>query len=440
MLLIENGYVVDPKSGTAKIQDVFIKEGRILKVGENLRGQNALCDCESGMAEDITIIDAKEMVVMPGLIDVHSHFRDPGFTYKEDILTGAKAAAAGGYTTVVLMANTKPCVDNTETLKYILNKGHETDIRVETCACVTMGLKGQEPVNFDKLYAEGAVGFTDDGIPITDYEVLKQAMVHLAGKKIPISLHEEDPKLIDNNGVNRGTASKHYGIGGSPRDAEIELVKRDIALALETGAVVNFQHISTKEAVELIRDAKLKSENIHAEACPHHFTLTEEAVIWHGTLAKMNPPLRTEEDRAAIVEGLIDGTLDIIATDHAPHSVEEKAKPITEAPSGIIGLETALSLSYMELVDKNGMDFVTLANRLCLAPAAMYGLKARGYLQEGALGDVVIFDPKAVWVAGNYLSKSSNTPFTNKELKGVVKYTICNGQVVYDRNKREELK
>lgn len=440
MLLIENGCVIDPKSGTAKVQDVLIKEGRIFKVGEKLKEKSMLSDCESGLSEPVTTIDAANLVVMPGLIDVHSHFRDPGFTYKEDIETGAKAAAAGGYTTVVLMANTKPCVDNVETLKYVLDKGKTTDIRVETCASVTMGLKGQEPVNFDKLYAEGAVGFTDDGIPITDFEVLKNAMEHLAAKKIPISLHEEDPSLIENNGVNRGVASKHYGIGGSPREAEIELVKRDIALAVETGAVVNFQHISTKEAVALIREAKKKSTNIHAEACPHHFTLTEEAVVTFGTLAKMNPPLRTEEDRKAVVEGLLDGTLDIIATDHAPHSAEEKGKAITEAPSGIIGLETALSLAYMELVDKNGMDFLTLADRISYAPAKMYGLKSRGYIQEGALGDVVIFDPAADYVAGNYFSKSSNTPFTDKVLKGVIKYTICNGQVVYASNMREELR
>lgn len=420
MLLIKNGYMMDPRSGCEGKFDILTEGERIVKIAEELDKPNADC----------TVIDAKGLVVAPGLVDVHVHFREPGFEQKEDITTGANAAAKGGFTTVVLMANTKPTVDNGETLAYVIRRGSETPIHVTTCANVTFGMQGKELVPMKTLAKQGAVGFTDDGIPLMDAELVRQAMKQAVELNMPISFHEEDPALITNNGINRGEASEHFGIGGSPREAEITLVARDLQLALETGACINIQHISTKEAVELVRQAKQKGSNIHAEATPHHFTLTEEAAIQYGTLAKMNPPLREEADRQAIIQGLADGTIDIIATDHAPHTAEEKAKAITEAPSGIIGLETALSLGITKLVKEGHLTMMQLLERMSTNPAAMYHLDA-GYLAEGGPADFVLIDMDAKIVAGNYASKASNSPFTGWELTGAVKATVCAGKLVY---------
>ncbi|MDE6054346.1 MAG: dihydroorotase [Lachnospiraceae bacterium] len=434
MMLIKNGTVIDPANNVEQLADVLIEDGVIVKIADKidkavLQEVNSECDaaCE--------IVDASGCIVAPGLVDVHVHFRDPGFTHKEDIETGAKAALKGGFTSVVLMANTKPVVDNVDTLTYVIEKGKKTDLKIYTCATVTRGMAGKELTDMDALLAKGSVGFTDDGIPIMDVELMECAMTKAALLSVPISLHEEDPELISNNGVNRGKASVYYGIGGSPREAEISLIRRDLEIALKTGAILNIQHISTKEGVELVRQAKKKAaamgrNNIHAEATPHHFSLTEEAVIQYGTLAKMNPPLREEADRQAIIEGLEDGTIDIIATDHAPHSKAEKEKPITEAPSGIIGLETALALGITNLVDKKHLSMMQLIERMSANPAKMYGLSA-GTLSEGSAADLVIFDTNASQVMKDFVSKSSNSPFVGQTLKGVVKYTIVNGTIRY---------
>ena len=293
-----------------------------------------------------------------------------------------------------------------------------------------MGLQGRELTDMEMLSAQGAAGFTDDGIPLMDERLLREALQRAAKCGKPVSLHEENPSLIKNNGVNAGKAAAYYGIGGSPREAEISMVERDLRIAVEEEADLSIQHISTKEAVELVRRAKKKSSHIYAEAAPHHFTLTEEAVTRHGTLAKMNPPLREEEDRLAIIKGLQDGTIDMIATDHAPHSAEEKAKPITEAPSGIVGLETALSLGIRELVDKGYLSMMELIRKMSLAPARLYHLEA-GYLKEGGPADLVVFDPKREWVVQDFASKSANSPFVGETMPGVVSYTICGGKIVY---------
>lgn len=423
MLLLTNVYLMNPATKQEGICDILIDEDRIVRIAPNLK--------EAVREEDkVEILDAAGLIAAPGLVDVHSHFRDPGFTHKEDILSGAKAAARGGYTTVVLMANTKPAVDNEETLAYVLQKGKETGIHVETCATVTVGMKGQTLVDMESLLQKGAVGFTDDGVPILDEELVRRAMQNAESLGVPISFHEENPAFIENNGVHAGKAAAYFGIGGSKREAEIDLVKRDLEIALQTGACIDIQHISTKEAVELVRQAKKRGDNIHAEATPHHFTLTEEACIQYGTLAKMNPPLREEADRQAVIEGLKDGTIDLIATDHAPHSKEEKEKPITEAPSGIIGLETALSLGITELVEKNEMTLMSLLEKMTVNPARMYHLDA-GYLAEDGPADLVLFDRNAVWKVQEYASKSANSPFTGWDLKGKVKYTICAGKIVY---------
>lgn len=433
MILIKNGTVIDPENNLEQLAEVLIKDGKIVKIAQKISEED-FQKWNSGCDADCEIIDASGCIVAPGLVDVHVHFRDPGFTYKEDIETGARAALNGGFTSVVLMANTKPPVDNADTLTYVIEKGKTTGLKVYTCATVTKGMAGKELTDMDTLLAKGAVGFTDDGIPIMDAELMEHAMTKAASLRVPISLHEENPKLISNNGINRGRASEYYGIGGSPREAEISLIQRDLELALETGAILNIQHISTREGVELVRQAKRRAaavgmDNIHAEATPHHFSLTEEAVIQYGTLAKMNPPLREEADRQAIIEGLRDGTIDIIATDHAPHSKAEKDKPLTEAPSGIIGLETALALGITNLVDKGYLSISQLIERMSANPARMYGLPA-GTMSEGSAADIVIFDADAEQTIHSFVSKSSNSPFAGQTLKGTVKYTIVGGKKI----------
>lgn len=436
MIHIINGYVTDPKSGLEDYRDILIKDkkvaviaGRGTSLSELLQ---AVGETDTEQADKIEQIDAAGQIIAPGLVDVHAHFRDPGFTYKEDIISGAASAAKGGFTTVVLMANTKPAVDNKETLSYVLQKGKQTGIHVHTCANVTMGMKGQELVDMEALSLAGAVGFTDDGIPLMDENVLKKALQNAARLHKPISLHEENPACIANNGIHAGKVAEHYHIKGSPREAEISMVGRDIQIALEEDADMSIQHISTKEAVELVRQAKKQSTHIFAEATPHHFTLTQDAAIRHGTLAKMNPPLREESDRMAIIEGLRDGTIDMIATDHAPHSEEEKAKPITEAPSGIIGLETALSLGIRELVNPGYLSMMELMEKMSLAPANLYHLQA-GSIAEGEPADLVIFDKDAEWLVEKekFASKACNSPFIGEKLPGVVTYTICDGKIVY---------
>lgn len=468
MLLIKNGYVMDPRSGRNGIYDILIKDNKIQKIDSFIE-ETDLSDEEHNNLE---IISADNMMIVPGLVDVHVHFRDPGFTYKEDIYTGAKAAAKGGFTTVVLMANTKPTVDSVETLHYVIDKGSETDIHVLTCASITKGLQGEELIDMDTLKAEGAVGFTDDGIPIMDEATVIAAMKKAKELNVPLSFHEENPELITNNGVNHGKASTHYDIGGSPRAAEIDMIYRDLELAGDLDAPINIQHISSKEGVELVRQKKLEMAkkkniplplprsnedmtditnasdfnksvtqvipmdvaqvlNIHAEATPHHFSLTEDAVIKYGTMAKMNPPLRTEEDRLAIIQGLKDNTIDIIATDHAPHSTEEKSKPITDAPSGILGLETALPLGITNLVKEGHLTYMQLIEKMTINPATMYHLNC-GYIAEGGPADLVIFNENS-YVVEEFCSKSSNSPFKGETLTGEIQYTICDGKIVYKK-------
>lgn len=419
-MIIKNGLLIDPVKDCTYVADLKIKDGKIVEIAEALE-----------VAEGEEVIDATGKCVAPGLIDGHVHFRDPGFTYKEDIHTGALSAAAGGFTTVICMANTKPVVDNVETLKYVLEKASEEKINVLQAGAVSIGFQGKELTDFEGLLAAGATGLTDDGIPLIDESLVRSAMERAKALDVVLSFHEEDPALITNNGVNRGKASEFFGIGGSPKEAEIALVERDCKIAKEIGAKINIQHISSAQAVQSVREAKAAGAKVYAEAAPHHFTLTEEACIQHGTLAKMNPPLRTEEDRLAIVKGLQDGTIDMIATDHAPHSAEEKAKAITDAPSGIIGLETSLSLGITSLVQPGHLSLVELIKKMSLNPARIYGLD-KGTLEIGKDADLVIFDAEKKWTPTSYMSKSTNTPFTGMELCGKVLATICNGEVVFN--------
>ena len=418
-MIIKNGLLVDTVKETVYAADMKIADGKIVEIAENIEA-----------TENEEVIDASGKYVAPGLIDGHVHFRDPGLTYKEDIHTGALSAAAGGFTTVICMANTKPVVDNVETLKYVLDTGKNEKINVLQAGAVSVGFKGEEMTNFEELLENGATGLTDDGIPLKDETFVRAAMERAKELDVVLSFHEEDPAFITNNGVNRGKASEFFGIGGSPEEAEISLVKRDCELAKEIGAKINVQHISSGKAVDLVRQAKAAGAKVYSEATPHHFTLTEEACIKHGTLAKMNPPLRTEEDRLAIIKGLQDGTIDMIATDHAPHSVDEKAKPITEAPSGIIGLETSLSLGITSLVKPGHLSIVELMKKMSLNPAVIYGLD-KGTLNVGKDADLVIFDMDQCWTPETYYSKAVNTPFTGMELTGLVCMTICGGEIAF---------
>ena len=426
-LIIQNAHIIDPANDVDQIGSITVKDGKILEISDT-------ADDEKLSLGSYTVIDAKGFIAAPGLVDIHSHFRDPGQTYKEDIQTGAAAAAAGGYTSIVMMANTRPVVDNVEVLTDLRKRCTALDIHVYPSAAATMGLKGEQLTDTEELLKAGAVGITDDGIPILDEKVLREACNASARFMVPLSLHEENPAFIHEPGVNEGTSATHLGLIGASRMAEIAMIERDVNIAIETGAILNIQHISTKEGVEIVREAKRRSNRIHAEATPHHFSLTEEAVIEHGTLAKMNPPLRTREDRQAIIRGLADGTIDIIATDHAPHSEEEKSRPFTQAPSGIIGLETALSLGITNLCNTGALTFAELLRKLTINPAKMYGLNA-GTLSIGAPADIVIFDPTATVTVEKGKSKSSNSPFIGCELAGRVLYTICDGKVVYGGRK-----
>ncbi len=422
-MIIANGRVIDPESGFDETAHIVIREGHIAQIQRAAEGVPRAEDGEE-------IIDASGLIAAPGLVDVHVHFRDPGFTYKEDIETGAEAAKAGGFTTVVCMANTKPVADTPKTVRYVLEKGRKTGIHVLTAAAVSKGFKGQELTDMKALAEAGACGFTDDGIPLMNEKLVREAM-EMAGKlNLPLSFHEEDPAFIVNNGINAGAVSRQLGIYGSPALAEDSLVARDCMIALHTGASVNIQHISSRNAVQMVALAKRLGADVWAEVTPHHFSLDETAVLEHGTLAKMNPPLRTADDRKALIEGLKDGTIDMIATDHAPHSAEEKQKPLTEAPSGIIGLETALPLAVTNLVKAGHLTYLQLFEKMCLNPARLYRLES-GRLREGAEADIVIFDDREPFTVEGFRSKASNSPFLGASLYGRVRWTICGGKIVY---------
>ena len=420
-MLIKNGFLIDPASDTERLVDLRITDGLI----QTLADAGTLTP-ENGEDE----LDAAGLMISPGLVDTHIHFRDPGFTYKEDLHTGSLAAAAGGFTSVICMANTSPVIDSVPVLKELMEREALEDIHIFQAAAVSCGLKGEEMTSMKELAAAGACGFTDDGIPLKNAAFLYKAMEEAKALDLPISLHEEDPAFIETNGINHGPVSDALGIYGSPSIAEESLVARDCLLALRSGAQVVIQHISSGQSVELVRTFKTMGANLHAEATPHHFTLTDEAVLKYGALAKMNPPLRTENDRLAIIEGLKDGTIDLIATDHAPHSTEEKSRPITQTPSGIIGLETSLALGITSLVRPGHLTLSQLIEKMTINPANLYHLPC-GSVTEGKAADLVLFDPNEKWIPETYASKSSNSPFTGWELYGKVKYTICDGKIVY---------
>lgn len=425
MILIKNGRVIDPASGIDATLDVLLDETGIQAIEPHI-----------AVSDEMQVIDAKNLVVAPGLIDNHVHFRDPGLTYKEDLVSGANAAKAGGFTTVVCMANTAPVVDNVEVLEDILTRAKDLPIHVLQCATVTKGMQGKEINDLSALKDAGAIGFTDDGIPLSNEKVMLEALEVAHALDMPISLHEEAPAFVGSAGVNAGKVAETLGIKGASHLAEDTLTARDCLLAKETGARIDIQHLSSGMAVDLIRFMKSEGVDVWGEVTPQHLLLTEDAVLKKGALAKVNPPLRREEDRLKLIAGLQDGTIDMIVTDHAPHAMYEKDKGIKNgAPSGMIGLETSLAICLTALVKPGYMSLSQVIEKMTIKPAQYYRLKA-GTLSIGAASDVVIFDPKQEWTITeeDFYGKSKNSPFVGTKVNGRVKYTICEGKVVFTLN------
>ncbi len=427
-VIIKNGRVVDPKSGT-------IQSGTIRLEGNLIRN---ICpaDCDLSGFQDEEIIDVAGKYIMPGFIDLHVHLRDPGLTYKEDIATGTAAAAKGGVTTICAMPNTKPVVDTVETLNYVHDKAaKEGKVRVKQLSAFTMNMEGKELVDMEAMNEAGAVAFSEDGKSVMDINLYREAMKKVAAMDALVMAHCEDKDLVGKGVLNEGVASEKFGVPGIPNSVEDVITARDMFLAGELGARLHICHCSTKGTVELMRMAKRMGFKVTAEVCPHHFTLTDADITEADSNYKMNPPLRTEEDVKALIEGLVDGTMDCISTDHAPHSKEEKSKFFTEAAFGITGLETSAALTYTALVDTGLMDIVKMAEKMSYNPAKVLGIEESfGHISEGAVADIVIFDPAAEWEVKEeeFASKASNTPYIGKVLKGRVTHTIVDGKLVYE--------
>ena len=419
MKLIKNGRVIDPKSQFDALADILIDGQKIVAIGQDLT------------REDAEIIDATGKIVAPGLIDIHVHFREPGQTHKEDIHTGSLAAARGGFTTVVMMANTNPTVSTVETLTEVLSSASRENIHVKSVATITDKFDGQTLTDFESLLKAGAAGFSDDGIPFTDAGRVRRAMQKAASFDTILVLHEEDPQLTGVLGINDGAIAHQCGVIGAPTVSEYSMVARDAMLALDTKARVHFQHLSAGESVDVVRFAKAMGARITAEVTPQHFSITEDAILTHGTNAKLNPPLRRTSDIEKLIIGLQDGTIDVIATDHAPHTHAEKEQEITKAPSGMTGLETSLSLGLTHLVTPGYLSVMALLEKMTSNPARVLDLDA-GYLAENGPADLVIFDADVTReVADDFASKASNSPFVGDQLQGVIAYTICDGEIVY---------
>ena len=426
-VLISGGHLIDPASGIDAPRDLLLRDGAV--AGVELPGAFAGVDAE--------VIDATGQVVAPGLIDIHVHLREPGQTYKETIATGTAAAAAGGFTSVVAMPNTVPVNDSVETMRWMLAPERGAKVRVFAMPAATFGSLGKQQTGFAALAKAGALGFTDDGKPILDPALMRAALEQSAKLGLPISQHAEDPALSNGAIMNAGPVAFRLGLRGYPVEAEASIVERDIAFVREIAATglmphLHVQHVSTARAVAAIRAAKAEGLHVTCEAAPHHFTLTDEAIRDFDTNAKMNPPLRAEEDRQAILAGLFDGAIDCIATDHAPHARHEKEVEFVSAPNGITGLETAFGLALRTLHGELGMPLSRVLHLMSAGPAKIVGLKLAGSLAVGSWGDVVIFDPKAKWAfdSSNSRSKSKNTPFDGASMLGSVKATIVSGKIV----------
>ena len=421
-LLIQHGRVVDPVSGTVSIQDLYIENGKVVQLEKDIR------------QEADQVIDADGLVVCPGLVDMHVHLRDPGLTYKEDIFTGTAAAAHGGVTSVACMANTDPVVDNPEQIRYVKDKAAQANgVHVYPIAAVSLGMRGEEPSDADALKKAGAIALSDDGCKVDNANLMRDVMIHAKRLELPVLCHCEDTTMVEGRAVNEGSVSRQLWLEGRPAIAEEIMVMRDAMLAEETGAHVHICHVSTAKSVDIIRRMKKRGVAITCETCPQYFTLTEDEILTQGSMARVNPPLRTAKDIKGIIAGLKDGTIDAIATDHAPHSAEEKSRPLTRAPSGMVGLETSLAITLTELYHTGKMKLPEIIKRMTYTPASILHLSSKGRLSLGSDADITIFDPEEVWTIDpeQFASKARNTPFAGREVKGKVKYTIVGGNVIY---------
>ena len=421
-ILIKNGRILDPSLQKDEIGDLYIKDGKIQKAEKGLE------------TKADRVIDADGCFVMPGLIDIHVHLRDPGQEYKETIESGSAAAAKGGFTTIVAMPNTVPVIDNKDRVSYVKNKAEMVSpIHVIQSGAITVGQKDQEITDIEGMVQAGAGALSEDGKSVMNMKIYREAMKEAARLNVPVLAHCEDKSLAGGGCMNEDQKAKELNLPGICNATEDVIIARDIILAHETGARLHLCHCSTKGSVEILRQAKQAGYDVTGEVCPHHFTLTTEDISTDNPNYKMNPPLRSEEDKKALIEGLKDGTMDVISTDHAPHGAKEKQGSMRNAAFGIVGLETSVALTMTELVEKGILTPLQMAEKMSYNPAKVLGI-SRGTLQEGADADVTIIDPKASYKIdkGTFVSKGRNTPFDGKKVKGRVIFTICDGNIVYE--------
>lgn len=418
--LIKGGWVVDPSQNLFGIYDILIEDEKISKVEKHIE------------IDGCKVVEASGYYVCPGLIDAHVHLREPGQEYKETIETGAMAAVAGGFTSIVCMPNTTPVIDNEEVVQYVMNKGKKAKCNIYTMGSITKSLEGLEKSPYMELVKAGIVGITDDGKTVMNTRVMYEAMMDAKALEIPVSAHCEDINLVYDRSINKGKMSEELNLEGVPALAEEVIIWRDIVLADITEAHLHIQHISTKKALEMVREAKKKGINVTCEVTPHHFSLTEDEIKSLGSNGKMSPPLRTIEDVEALIEGIFDGTIDIIATDHAPHSTEDKEKNLVDAANGIVGLETALGISLLELVHKRKMSIEKLIDKMSCTPAKLFKIPG-GTLKEGSFADIILLDIEKEWIvdSNKFYSKSKNSPFHNRKLRGKAVTTIVRGEIQF---------
>lgn len=425
-ILFKNGTVLDYASNTEEIFDLLINdEGKIEKIAKEIK------------AEDAKVVDCSGLYIMPGMIDVHCHLREPGGEHKETIETGSKSAVKGGFTTICPMPNTKPTPDSAIVLKRIIDEAKRVNLcNVMPYSSVTVGEKGEELVDFEAQLEAGACAFSDDGMPVENARMIREAMIKVNSLNSFLAEHCEE-KSVSAGAINAGPIADKLGVQGVLPEAEEIMAARDIVIAETNNLHTHICHISTSTSVNMIRSAKARGVKVTCETCPHYYSFTVDEVLTSGVNAKMNPPLREEKDKKAIIEGLKDGTIDCIITDHAPHAKEEKAKGLASAPNGIIGFETALAATITNLVAKGYINYLDMVRLMSYNPAKLLGIN-RGEIREGSTADLTIFDPnkKYIYEESSIVSKSHNTPWIGKELQGQVMYTVVGGRIVYENSDR----